>query len=396
LRRSATSHDAAMTKTHLYAAILASSPVVELAGTAVQLPTHANLIWRAVVLLAAMLLLRLQVRVLERLLIRMVLPTLYVVVFIGVSYFGVAPEYSIHFRVLWLPLLLFDFIAWYLVAYFVDEKVFFKYLAIGTCVFGFFSVALAQADFLVLGRVISGPDVSMAVAPAVMLQSTWLVGALMLFSVASLKKTVVACSLAAAAYAYMRKWIKGERYPQEQIGIDPLLRIVLASVLTISLIGIMLASYLPLIQMTMTRIFNDEEDVLRLAAVAEFVRLTGEFFPAGTGYYTFPYLTQDTIPYTSETLSGAVYHGMPLHNTYMHYALEGGALITLIIGVMHVQYIVTMSRLRDYSRPLVNVLVSWLLISFIFGMLQQWHAYRYFFGMFGFALGALDRYRHRT
>jgi hypothetical protein len=236
----------------------------------------------------------------------------------------------------------------------------------------------------------------MAVAPAVMLQSSWLFGALMLFSIASLKKTVVACSLVAGAYAYFRKWYRGEKFSRASTGIDPILRLVIASVLSIGLVGVMAASYLPLIQATMTRIFTDDEDVLRLAAVAEFSRLVTEYFPTGTGYYTFPYLTQDTIPYTHETLSGAVYHGMPLHNTYMHYALEGGWMVTLVIGLMHLQYFVTMRRVREHSPPVANVLMSWLFISFIFGMLQQWHAYRYFFGMFGFALGVLDRYRHKT
>ena len=143
------------------------------------------------------------------------------------------------------------------------------------------------------------------------------------------------------------------------------------------------------------RLSNSSPDVIRLAAASEFVTLLQEYFPFGTGYYTFGYLTQGSIYYPTYTADGILLNdGISLHNTFMHFALEGGLPILVVITLLYWSFAKVLRRLYKFegTRSLAIVLIAWAVVSIMFAMFQQFHGTRYFFGIIGYAFGAFDRY----
>lgn len=386
-------------KTHLFAGILACSPFMPMLGTATGFPTHVGLLWYAAVLALFVLLIPLRKSFLMGLANRAFIPALYVFTFIVVSYFGANFAESQKYRVLWLPLMLIDFMAWYCVGYYVKERLFMRYFTVATCVFGLVSIIIAELTYQ--ERILSGPDVAFAIGPAVMLSSKTMAVMLMLLSMASLKKTIVVCSGAALVYAYVFNKFSRYRWPKEPsrfrvIGIPPVIKWIAGSLITLAALLWLGFQIAPHMEATFTRIASEGgEDALRLIAIVHFVDLLPQYFPQGSGYYTFGFLTADFIEFTTVTNSGDILYGMSLHNSYMHFLLEGGLVIVLIVFVMYWAYFRTIRRLRQWpdAFPLSRILMSWMIVAVIFGMLNQFHATQYFLGMFGYASGCLERYR---
>lgn len=389
-------------KAHLFAGAIACAPFPSLIGSLLGFPTHVSLLWYAIQLFLAVHLLPLKVSFLERLASRAVIPSLYAVAFIVASYFGASFAESQKYRVLWLPLMLIDFAAWYSVGYFVKEQKFLRYFTVSACAFA--AISLALSAITTQERVLSGPDVPFAISPAVMMSSTALVIFLLLASFASLKKTVVACSMAAFAYCYLTN--KFSRYRWEKYksriritGIDPLIKWLIGSVVSLAVLAIVAVQAQPLMTATVDRVTSEGgEDTLRLAAIVEFLYLLPLHWPQGAGYYTFGFLTADTINFTTVTADGDILYGMSLHNSFMHWILEGGLSIVVIVCIMAWAYYRAVRRLRQWPEaiPLARILMGWAVVGVVYGMFNQFHATQYFFGMIGYAAGCLDRYRYHA
>lgn len=391
-----------LTRIQAYTALLAAAPLIELVGSATGYPTHASLLVRALLLAGISSFIANSRRFAISLGLRLILPTLYVVSFIAVSYYGVNWNFSVLNRVLWLPLILIDFVSWYCVAYYAQDHRYFRYFGFCVALFGLISLALAQTGIIdpEETRVIFGPDVPMAVAPAVFASGTFLTGILLALSLLSLKKTVVACAFVAFLCALIGKLLcRRNPWPKPKpliTGIPVEIKWLVGAVMGVAALTAVIIVGYPYISATLGRISGDGEDVLRLAAAYEFVQLVGEYWPQGTGFYTFGWLSADDIPFFSTTLSGEVLEGMPLHNTYMHYILEGGLVVCIVMLLLHISYFRVIFKLYKGNRQVAIALISWMLIAVIFGMFQQWHAWRYFFGIFGYAAGAADHLKRRV
>jgi len=382
---------------------LCGSLIAELLGSASAYQTYINFLYRFVVLGAAIALLPLTRGFVRSLARSILLPAIYVATFMLVSYYGVNFAFSVKYRVLLMPVLLVDFAIWFAAGYYVTEKQFLKYFAMTACLFGLGSLAFAASGLIdpEQTRVIYGVDLPLAMPVAVMSGGVFIGGVILFLSLLSLKKTVVACTLIGFASAYALKkfggldtWSNKSRVSSAFHAIlrSPALGVLLLAVAC----GLLAYRFLPYLAATYERFSVEGEDITRLAALAEFLRLVKEYFPVGTGYYTFAYLTADTLPYYTFTAAGdEIGDGMPLHNTYMHFVLEGGLPILIVVGFMYARFALIVRRLYSAraSRPLGIVMISWIVICIVFAMLQQFHATRYFFGILGYGFGAYARYR---
>lgn len=382
----------------LFLILLAATPLIELVAGSTIYVTYITVLYKIFVLVIGVLVVPWSSIFLRSISRNLLLPTLYVVIFLGTSWFGANFEYSVKYRVLFLPLLLVDFCSWYIAGYFFQERIYAKYIYKLAAVFAVCSLVFAAIGVIdpEQTRVIYGPDVPLAIVPAVMSSSIFFSGILMIAALSSLKKTVVLCAVAALSFplalkAVFRTTDWGQRKNK--------VLIVCGSVLLLILVSIPLVpTFIPFMAATIERLSQEREDIIRLAMAAEYLRLLGENFPIGTGYYTFGYLTAETLPYTTYTATGEVLNdGMSLHNTFMHVSLEGGLLALVVIGILYWKLAAQVRRLFSQrpSRGAAIIITVWVLVGIIYGLFNQFHATRYFFGIFGFAFGCYERYIRR-
>ncbi|KRC81723.1 hypothetical protein [Sphingomonas sp. Root241] len=326
----------------------------------------------------------------------LLIPAIYVVTFIITSMRGVNPEFSIDNRLFLLPLIMVDFFQWFLAGLIFNEKSFQKKVYFYGAIYGFISIVLALTDLIDVdqARVIAGPDIPVALVAAIASNQVIYAVFLMVAAIGSLKKTVVLCSVGGAAIALFlmrvgrtkKKKVGGKRFKYPAF---------LQFTIFVGIVIPFLFVAFPYIDQTVVRLFGEQEDVMRTAMFDEFNYLLPIYFPWGTGYYTFGYLTRDTISYGTLTADGREVLGMSLHNTILHVLLEGGAIVFGCFVILYSASIVYAIKLFKSleTRPVAIVMLSWLFVALVYGLTNQLHATRYYFGIVGFCYGVYYRYR---
>lgn len=378
-----------------YLTLLAATPLVEVLAGTTFLVTYILYGYRLLLLLLAINAARGVADFWRPARQHLILPVAYVLFFWITTYYGADLEYSLRYRAHFLPVLLIDFFLWYVAGRLFDEKLFVTRIYWMTAIFASLSVVFALVGVIDAEdtRVIYGPDVPIALAAAV-ISSKWIIGLLLLAAIlASIKKTVVLCGVVALGTVTGLKLIfDAPGWGQERITPG---KLVVSAIVFIAVLIPMVDSAWPLIEETIGRLLIEREDLYRLAMLEEFLRLLDEYFPRGSGYYTFGSLTRETLPYTTFTADGTeLGDGMSLHNTGMHVLLEGGLAVSVVLILMYFKVFRCLFQLikNHPSRGLGIVALAWVLVCIAYGSFNQLHATRYYFGILGFIVGCHWRY----
>ena len=328
------------------------------------------------------------------------LVALYAFSFIVVSYFGVDFSTSIfNYHVLYLPLILFDFFIAFTIGYKYHENSVFKYI-VGI---GIALAMYAVADiFLTPGktRLVADLGISMAIPVSVVFGNIFLALMFVLFLFASMKKTIAACGLLSFGLAIWLNWaltLKGRVYVRSVK--DTIIEYLAArKILTVSVILTLVALSPPYILRMIERLKYMGSDTTRTAISDYSFDLLQEHFPYGIGLGGFSFLSMDTIPYQIIDGRGVLRTGANLHNSFMTWALEGGALVTLVMIVIFFYLLKIIRRflLFDETKALGVVLLIWALSGMLFGLFQQWHNSGTFWLLIGYSFGCYERYRLRN
>ena len=377
-----------------YLTLLAATPLVELlAGTSL-LVTYILFGYRLLLLLIALRYVRTVPGFWRPARQHLILPVLYVVFFLITTIFGVDLEYSIRYRAYFMPTLVVDFFLWYVAGRLFDERHYLSLVYILTGIFGALSISFSFIGLVdsEATRVIYGPDMPIAIAAAVLCSNWVVVLGLMLVALASIKKTVVICAAIAVTTVAGLRWIYGAPgWARDQISPGK----AFPAFVVLLLLILYIDTAWPLIEETVGRMLVEREDFYRLAMTEEFFRLLDVYFPWGAGYYTFGFLTSDIIPYTTFTADGTeLGDGMSLHNTAMHALLEGGLAVSVVLILLYFRAFRCIYQMfkRKPLRGLAIVLLAWVLVCIAYGMLNQLHATRYYFGVLGYVIGCHWRY----
>ncbi|HEX7754828.1 MAG TPA: hypothetical protein VF421_05785 [Niabella sp.] len=389
-------------------AFLAFSLVVELLAGITSIPNHINVGYNLFIFILGILTCGFTVSDVKSYLKWLCLPAAYIITFIIVSYYGVNFAYSVKYHVLYMPFGLAEFSSWYMVGYFFHERQSFKIFYKVATFFGLGSMLLVLVGLVdpELTRAIYGLDLPIAMPLTVLFGDIIFGGLIIIISVFSIKKTVVLCTAIGLILPLLLKKsgkvndVFGvvKHVYQRKRSILPMSKGV-KTVLLVTLGAVLITVFFSYMIATITR-FSANEDVVRGAIALEFLNQLFSHFPAGTGFYTFGYLTSDVIEYWTFTASGDLVNGdgVALHNTFMHFALEGGLPIIIIVIIFYRNFFRAIRFLYRYrpAKGLAIVLISWCVISIVYGMFQQLHGTRYFLGIFGFAFGAYERYKRQV
>lgn len=332
------------------------------------------------------------------------LPIIYAISFIIISYYGVNYEFSVKYHVLYLPLGVIEFSIWYFLGRFYDVKVFLKTFYRTVSYYGIGILFLAMVGLVdpEQTRVISGVDLPLAMPITVLFGDIFFSGIIFVLAVFSIKKTVVI----GVVFGYLLVKYYQKKYKLDSFNVvvrmtsskkmatmSKPIRILLLVLLSTMLIAI----FFPFLTATIER-FAVNTDVIRMAIALEFFNQLFQHFPNGTGFYTFGFLSSDVIDYWSMAANGDIItDGVSLHNSLMHFALEGGIVILIIVFIFYRAYFKAIKFLLKYpeSKYIGVIFICWFFVTTFYGMFQQYHATRYFFGIFGLALGVYERIYRR-
>lgn len=386
-----------VTRQALYIGLWAITPLVtSLAATYTDFPNQIFVIYQLLILaLGAVTFPRFRVLINAQFK-WLVLLSLYALTFIIVSYFGVDFSTSLSYGVLYLPLLLLEFFLAFSVGYLFSEQRAFKYMASAAIVLMLYTM-LDIYFFPDRERFVTSLNIPMAIPIFVFLGQSFLAFVCTVFLFVSIKKTVVAAGVLSLGMAlglnrFVRPRIKFIRryYRLNTVLISCGKLVVLAVV-----VGAILVQYTSYISTTVGR-FSESEDGSRAAIAVYSVSLLIEHFPRGIGLGGFSFLSRDVIPYETTTARGDTVIGANLHNTFMTWALEGGAPVLIIVAILFWQLFMVIYRFwkRHATRMLSATLLVWLASGVLFGMFHQWHNSGTFWVLFGFAFGCSKRYEH--
>jgi hypothetical protein len=321
---------------------------------------------------------------------------LYSGTFIVVSYYGVDFATSTQYFVLYLPLLiLLPFVIAFSIGYIYPEERTFRYLMAA----GLVLVAETLLEMQLLPdqtRFASTLNIPMAIPIYVFSGHTLLalIGVIVLLM--SLKKTMVVIGLMSFAMAYVLKGYvrRGGVSVGRLSGGGGLLSTIGTTLVLLVAVTIVLMGYASYISGTLGR-FSEAEDVSRARITYYSLLLLTQHFPWGIGWFGFLSQSIGVIPYDTMDPRGAVHSGASLHNSYMAWALEGGAPILLTVMYLFWKLLAAIrSFLRRREQRLLGVtLLIWLLGGMTFGTFHQWHVTDTFWQLFGFAFGCYARYR---
>jgi hypothetical protein len=330
------------------------------------------------------------------------LPSLYVLIFIIVSYLGVNFDFSVKYHVLYLPLNLINFSVWYFLGRFYDVKSFMTTFYRTVSYYGIAVLFLAMFGLIdpEQTRVISGVDLSLAMPISILFGDIFFSGIILVLSIFSIKKTVVlGVLLSYFVVSYYKKKYEIKSFLNLVKVTLPIKKMFYSKTIKIFLLvflaGLLIILFSPFMLATIDR-FAVNTDEVRMSIATEFFNELFRNFPNGTGYYTFGYLTGDIIEYSSTTASGEILtDGVTLHNSLMHFALEGGLAILIIVFLLYKYYFKTIRFLLRWNEAkyLAIILICWFFVTTFYGMFQQYHATRYFFGIFGLAFGVYEKFK---
>lgn len=325
---------------------------------------------------------------------------LYVFTFILVSYYGVSWEYSVSHNALLLPLYLIHFLIFYIFALRVTPSTGLFYVYRAMLAYGLLAVLFSQIGLIDAEktRVISGVDIPLGVCLAFLFGDLFSLFLFLVIALMSIKKTVILASFLALflTFTFSRFFKAGNLdlpiQKTRKIQFSKSVIAVLGLFCAIFLVGL----FFPFFSASIARLGETGIDYYRVLAALEFARLLAEYFPQGTGFYTFGFLTIETIEYTSSTASGEVLpDGMSLHNTPFHILLEGGLIVSLcwITNIIRLVYGSRLMLKTKLFKPIGVLLLVWFIITNIYGLTQQLHSSHYFFGLFGLFYGYFDKYK---
>ena len=318
------------------------------------------------------------------------LPFLYVFFFLIITYFGVDLSYSMKNRYYLISLDLINFFLFYTAGNLYNIRIvsdlFVKsislYVVFSLCL-GYFLVQVNGIDQI---RVISGLEIPFALCFALFSKAGFLyIFILLIGALSSIKKTLIITSIIPFVIVVLFK-SKNKYFNQfypTKISSKKSLFILIPILLFLSPL------IFQFIQATFLRIATDGDDIYRLMQFSEFIRLSKIHFPFGTGISTFGSLTKDTIPYNTFTSDGNILDGMSLHNTPMHVFLEGGVIIFILYLLLYFKNISRAYSLFKNVKTsnIGSLFFNLLLVSFVFGLLNQLHGQLFYFGLFGLISG---------
>lgn len=379
----------------IFLTVLCATPVVDRLAGLSEYVTYINVMYRILSLAVSIFVCAGFPKIVSLSVRALVVPLIYVIGFFVASIYGANLEYSIDFRLFLLPLLLVDFFQWFLAGLIFNEKSLLRKIYLYGAVYGALSIGLGLFDLIdvEMTRVIAGPDIPVALVASIASYQGIYSLLLMIMAVGSLKKTVVLCSIGGGLAVLFLRRIGGlsRRRRESRFRYAGFLQVAVI----IGFVLPALAAAMPYIDQTIARLFGEREDVLRDAMFSEFSYLLPVYFPWGSGFYTFGFLTQYTLDYTTVTADGREMLGMSLHNTIMHVLLEGGLVVSLCFVILYgtaIWYGIKLYR-NPETRAVAIVMLSWVLVALMYGMTNQLHATRYYFGIVGFCYGTFYRYR---
>ncbi len=382
----------------LYILLWALTPLISLLVYRYsQYPNQLYWGYKLFLVILALLIFRDSVKIISVQLRWLGLVSLYAFSFIAVSYFGVDFTTSVQsYHVLYKPLILLDFFVSFVVGYKYHENQSMKYVLLT----GGIILVYAIADVWITPdktRLISGLEIPMAIPAAVIFGNTFIALVMVVFLFASMKKTVAACGLVSFGLAFflkkvlrLRGWAYGRSLKKE------ILEYVAARKFLIFFLALLIAVVSPpYIFSTIERFSSSYIDTTRVAITSYSFQLLYEYFPGGIGLGGFSFLSLDSIPYQITDARGVVRSGANLHSSFMTWALEGGALVLLVVTVIFLYLVKIIRRflIFDNTKYLGAILLVWLVAGMIFGLFQQWHNTGAFWLLFGYSFGCYERYR---
>jgi hypothetical protein len=311
------------------------------------------------------------------------------------TFFGVDHPYSLAVRYYMMPVGLAHALVFFVAGFFFHEKLFLKRIVFCSGIYVLMVISFSATEMRDFSqtRVIYGLDVPLALVAALFLQKFRFGLLLFLGALISLKKTVLICSMVAATSAFFFMFEENKKFLSSKKTGYFLIFLIIFFIVTLNLRE---DSTLGYISLTLNRIASEGfSDPIRWMSFHEFTRLLGDYFPWGTGYYTFGSLTMDTIPYNTKNADGTLFSGLSLHNTPMHVLLEGGAVVFAVYIALYWQafrYIYSLFKSAE-SRNIAILLLFWIVVSFIYGLFNHLHSQIYYFGIFGFIFGVHARYK---
>lgn len=364
------------------------TPLIDLFANTTNFPNQIVVIYSFIIFVWGILILPVSFNFFVKLLKWLSLPILYVSFFIMVSFISPNFENSVRNNLLYLPLGIFNFINWYFIGYFFHEILFLRYFNIAIFVYSILSIIFALTGVIDpdLTRIISGLDVPLAIVSAFYLGDLFILNLLMVFTFISIQKTVIITSLFGYIFAKIY-FIKNN-----------LKKVFLINKIIIFFISILIILpfiyfLFPFVSSTFGR-FTEGEDLIRLQILTLAFELLYENFPMGIGYNNFIVLSRDYIPYSTFTLSGEQIDGVSLHNSFLHFALEGGILILCIVFLLFYLYVKCALKLNFIVQGsnIGRLLLIFLVIANLFGLVHQFHGTRYFWGIFALCFSIYERY----
>jgi hypothetical protein len=321
---------------------------------------------------------------------------LYSGTFIVVSYYGVDFATSVENFVLYEPfLILLPFVVAFSIGYIYPEERTFRYLMAAGLVL--LVETLLEMQLLPdQTRFVSTLNLPMAIPIYVFWGHTLLALICVLVLLTSLKKTMVVIGLMSFVMAFLLKGYvrRGGAPVGGSSGKRGLVATIATTLVLLVAATVILMGYSSHITGTVGR-FSEAEDVSRAKITYYSLLLLAQRFPWGIGWFGFLSQSIGVIPYDTTDQRGEIHSGANLHNSYMTWALEGGAPILLIVIYLFWKLLaVIRSFLRHQQQRLLGaILLIWLLGGMIFGAFQQWHMTDTFWQLFGFGFGCYARYR---
>lgn len=320
------------------------------------------------------------------------LPILYILFFIIISFISPNFDNSVRNNLLYLPLSLFNFINWFFIGYFFREILFLRYFYIAVFVYSILSIVFALTGVIDpdLTRIISGLDVPLAIVSAFYLGDLFILNLLMVFTLISIQKTVIITSL--LGYIFSKIY-----FIKNTVGKVFLTKKIIIFFISVLISLPFLYYLLPFVLSTLGR-FTEGEDLIRLQIFTLAFELLYENFPMGIGYNNFTILSRDSIPYSTFTLSGEQIDGVSLHNSFLHFSLEGGFFILCIVFLLFYFYVKCALKLNLITQGsnIGRLLLVFLVVVNLFGLVHQFHGTRYFWGIFALCFSVFERYNNQN
>lgn len=148
------------------------------------------------------------------------------------------------------------------------------------------------------------------------------------------------------------------------------------------------------IQATLARL--SEQDPFRAYISENSWRMLSEHGLRGIGYMNFYAWSGIDTGYRGEGRTGAAIEGFNIHNSFMTWALEGGAIVSLVVAVLIWLTIRRARRISTRDARLGALLHGWFAVCFVFALFHQLHTAVQFWATIGLIWGMHARIVRRN